>query len=180
LQARGIGFCGFNKTAESLLTPKNLHENYDRLSFPIQGNHGKNKYIGKQCIHIITRKSKYYEGSQKKSVTDFGDFQIEYLGESEAICETALVRESGPSGDCLIKETEGLNRSNDCWITLHFFSWHHENWENMFKAVAARVNQGHIGRIVWWRKKTDGRRALDCAHLPVLQRGIQLPFVQRF
>jgi hypothetical protein len=27
---------------------------------------------------------------------DFGDFRIEFLGEFEAICETALVCESGP------------------------------------------------------------------------------------
>jgi hypothetical protein len=30
------------------------------------------------------------------SMTNFGDFRIDFLGEDEAICETASVRESGP------------------------------------------------------------------------------------
>jgi hypothetical protein len=31
----------------------------------------------------------------------------EFLGDFEAICKTALARESGPPGDCLIKKSEG-------------------------------------------------------------------------
>jgi hypothetical protein len=31
----------------------------------------------------------------------------EFLGDFEAICKTALAREQGPRGDCLMKKSEG-------------------------------------------------------------------------
>jgi hypothetical protein len=38
---------------------------------------------------------------------NFSNDYLDFLGEYEVICETALARESGPSGDCLMKKTEG-------------------------------------------------------------------------
>jgi hypothetical protein len=37
-----------------------------------------------------------FNGVNDPAETDFDDFRSDYLGEYEAICETALARESGP------------------------------------------------------------------------------------
>jgi hypothetical protein len=55
----------------------------------------------------------------------FDDFRSDYLGEYEALCETALVRESGPQGPrwgwLMKKKTEGRKSLATAPLTLSAF-----------------------------------------------------------
>jgi hypothetical protein len=45
--------------------------------------------------------------SLRPQIVNFAKDYHEYIHEFEAICEMDLAHKSGPSGDCLIKKTEG-------------------------------------------------------------------------
>jgi hypothetical protein len=98
-----FGSRGLNATAEILWHRGNPYKNEYWFSFPLKGNHRKNQYIRKHCKPIVTRKRQYERGKNfgfrgliETAESDFGDFRIDFLAEYEAICKTALGRESGP------------------------------------------------------------------------------------
>jgi hypothetical protein len=144
-----VGFGDVNETMEEFLWDRGSglsgywwdNKNDYWLSFPLKGNHIKDKYICKHYIHytiyhiyimyIVTRKRYYLRETLAKQVgfcgltqgtkANYGNWRIEYLGEFEAICKTALVRESGPyRGGYLMKTAEG-RKSRD---TVTFIYYH--------------------------------------------------------
>jgi hypothetical protein len=47
--------------------------------------------------------------SYQTTEADFDDFRLDFLGEFEAIFETALAMNQGPRGDCLMKKPKVKN-----------------------------------------------------------------------
>jgi hypothetical protein len=92
----------------------------------------KTSKICKYHIHIVTRKRKYLREALTTKVvsrglietagSSFGDFRMDYLDECEAICETALARQSGPWEGLIDEKIRGSEISTTLMHCLYFIS----------------------------------------------------------
>jgi hypothetical protein len=55
-----------------------------------------------------------FRGLVDTAEANFGEFRIEFLGEFEAICQTALACESGPLGGLIDEKNQGSKISWHC------------------------------------------------------------------